>query len=175
MAPSICRSSRGGRPPRGCGLRSGSKGCARSQTSSLNSHGFVRAICLRSWFPVLAPLLYSRILPMFPNKPLAHDGGDQRAHADDVEHGHLIEAGLAQPEQILFEAAWLVSALRHRVHMLRERAAFPLLAIEGGPERFPHAAVRPKERRGGQPNAVQQQEEAARREHRMHGGKRPLF
>src|SRR5260370_30147161 len=70
MAPSICRSSRGGRPPRGCGLRSGSKGCARSQTSSLNSHGFVRAICLRSWFPVLAPLLYSRILPMFPNKPL---------------------------------------------------------------------------------------------------------
>src|SRR5260370_17951616 len=70
MAPSICRSSRGGRPPRGCGLRSGSKGCARSQTSSLNSHGFVRAICLHSWFPVLAPLLYSRILPMFPNKPL---------------------------------------------------------------------------------------------------------
>src|SRR5258708_31887806 len=85
MAPSICRSSRGGRPPRRGGLGAGSKGAGRSQTSSLNSHGFVRAICLRSWFPVLAPLLYSRILPMFPNKPLARNSAYVQIVLDELE------------------------------------------------------------------------------------------
>src|SRR5260221_12023813 len=105
MAPIICRSSRGGRPPRGCGLRSGSKGCARSQTSSLNSHGFVRAICLRSWFPVLTPLLYSRILPMFPNKPLAL----KQAVAAHVVARALLISVLAQ--RLFNELGYLFGAL----------------------------------------------------------------
>src|SRR5579883_2992376 len=57
--------------------------------------------------------------------------GDQRADADHLNGGDLGEARLAQPEQILFEAAGFVAAFgAHPVVLLEGRALVLLVVVE---------------------------------------------